>query len=114
MADRLMRAVPAGPAEEPGRIFFHVGLGLSRLAATLAIEVGRRRDRASLLEAHDRWLAWSGTVLGRAHGQLAWASSTARRATRRRRASTPSRPWPTQSSCASRSCSSPPTGCSAN
>jgi DNA-binding CsgD family transcriptional regulator len=26
------------------------------------------------LEAHDRWLAWNGAVLGRAEGQLGWAA----------------------------------------
>lgn len=74
LADRLIRKwMPAGPLEEPGYIFFHVGLGLQRLAATLASEAGDWATVRAWLEAHDRWLAWSGTVLGRAHGQLAWA-----------------------------------------
>jgi DNA-binding CsgD family transcriptional regulator len=47
---------------------------LQRLAAALCQEAGRLAEAASWLEAHDRWLAWSGATLGRADGRAAWAT----------------------------------------
>ena len=63
---------PDGPATEPGDIIHQEGLSLQRLAADLCLDAGDRRARA-WLAAHDRWLAWSGSVLGRADGRVAWA-----------------------------------------
>ena len=39
------------------------------------------RRREAWLEAHDRWLAWSGAVLGQSEGQALWAHYYRRRAT---------------------------------
>ncbi|MEZ4531770.1 MAG: helix-turn-helix transcriptional regulator [Thermomicrobiales bacterium] len=49
---------------------FLEGLFLQRLAAELCIDAGDLDGARGWLEAHDRWLAWGTTVLGRADGQL--------------------------------------------
>ncbi|MGH2589136.1 MAG: response regulator transcription factor, partial [Dehalococcoidia bacterium] len=67
-------ALPAGPATEPGGDDCREALPLQRLAATLAMEAGDLPAAHTWLAAHDRWLAWSGAVLGRAEGTLGWAA----------------------------------------
>ncbi|HEY7035276.1 MAG TPA: AAA family ATPase, partial [Thermomicrobiales bacterium] len=64
---------PAGPATEPGDLIHQEGLFLQRLAADLCLDTGDLPNTHAWLTAHDAWLAWSGSVLGRADGQLAWA-----------------------------------------
>ena len=71
----LVRAVhPAGPATEPGDHSFVPAVELQRLAAQRALEAGDLPTAQAWLAAHDRWLAWSGAVLGQAEGQLGWAA----------------------------------------
>lgn len=65
--------LPAGPRTEPGDLIHQEGLFLHRLAADLCLDAGELVDARAWLDAHDRWLAWNGGVLGRAAGQLAWA-----------------------------------------
>lgn len=65
--------LPGGPQAEPGDAIFLDALPLQRLAATLALDDGDLELACAWLEAHDRWLAWSGAVLGRAEGALGWA-----------------------------------------
>jgi DNA-binding CsgD family transcriptional regulator len=64
---------PHGPATEPGDIIHQEGLFLQRLAADLCLDAGDLPGAQAWLEAHDAWLAWSGSVLGQADGRLAWA-----------------------------------------
>jgi ATP/maltotriose-dependent transcriptional regulator MalT len=64
----------AGPATEPGDWLLSEGLDLQREAAGLALDAGDLAAASVWLKAHDRWLAWSGSVLGRAEGQLGWAA----------------------------------------
>jgi DNA-binding CsgD family transcriptional regulator len=64
---------PDGPATEPGDIIHQEGLSLQRLAADLCLDAGDLQSARAWLAAHDRWLAWSGSVLGRADGRVAWA-----------------------------------------
>jgi DNA-binding CsgD family transcriptional regulator len=64
---------PQGAATAPGDLIHQEGLLLQRLAAVLCLDAGDLPEARAWLEAHDRWLAWSGNVLGRAEGQLAWA-----------------------------------------
>jgi DNA-binding CsgD family transcriptional regulator len=64
---------PDGPATEPGDIIHQEGLFLQRLAADLCLDTDDPPAARAWLEAHDRWLAWSGSVLGQADGRLAWA-----------------------------------------
>jgi DNA-binding CsgD family transcriptional regulator len=49
-------------------------LALQELAAALATDAGDLTAARAWLEAHDRWTAWGDTVLGRAEGQLGWAT----------------------------------------
>jgi DNA-binding CsgD family transcriptional regulator len=64
---------PGGPATAPGGTWFLPGLELQRLAASLALDVGDLPLARKWLEAHERWLDWSGAVRGRAEGYLAWS-----------------------------------------
>ncbi|HET7034567.1 MAG TPA: LuxR C-terminal-related transcriptional regulator, partial [Thermomicrobiaceae bacterium] len=64
---------PDGPRTEPGNTLIWGMLRLQRLAAQLALDAQDLPGAHAWLEAHDRWLAWSGAVLGRAEGALAWA-----------------------------------------
>ncbi|HET8644529.1 MAG TPA: hypothetical protein VFO85_03510, partial [Vicinamibacteria bacterium] len=64
---------PDGPATEPGDHIHQEGLFLQRLAADLCLDAGDLPGARAWLEAHDAWLAWSGSVLGQADGRLAWA-----------------------------------------
>ncbi len=75
LAWRLIREhLPAGPADEPGNAILLDTLPLQRLAAALALDAGDLELARAWLEAHERWLAWSGAVLGRAEGHLGWAA----------------------------------------
>jgi DNA-binding CsgD family transcriptional regulator len=67
-------ALPAGPGTEPGDSRFQSAVDMQRLAAALAIDGGDLDTARRWLEAHDRWLAWSGSVVGQADGQLGWAA----------------------------------------
>jgi DNA-binding CsgD family transcriptional regulator len=64
---------PLGAATEPGDIIHQEGLLLQRLAADLCLDADDLPGARAWLEAHDQWLAWSGSVLGQADGRLAWA-----------------------------------------
>jgi DNA-binding CsgD family transcriptional regulator len=64
---------PDGPATEPGDIIHQEGLSLQHLAADLCLDAGDTAGARAWLEAHHRWLAWSGSVLGQADGRLSWA-----------------------------------------
>ena len=69
----IAQALPDGPGTEPGGVYFQSAVALQRAAATLALREGDLPRRREWLEAHDRWLAWSGAVLGRSEGQGLWA-----------------------------------------
>ena len=70
----IQEPLPEGPATEPGSTIFLPALALQRLAATLALDASDLPLARAWLEAHDRWLAWSGAILGRAEGHLGWAA----------------------------------------
>ncbi len=77
-AERAWRTVrewlPAGPATVPGTFApFDAAIALQRVAAALAMDEGDLPSAKEWLNAHDRWLEWSGTVLGRSEGQVLWA-----------------------------------------
>ncbi|MDI3341320.1 MAG: AAA family ATPase [Sphaerobacter sp.] len=75
LAWRLVREqLPAGLAAEPGDAILLDTLPIQRLAAALALDAGDLPTARAWLESHDRWLAWSDAVLGRADGHLAWAA----------------------------------------
>jgi ATP/maltotriose-dependent transcriptional regulator MalT len=58
---------------EPGDVILQEGFFLQRLAAELCLGAGDLPGAHAWLAAHDRWLDWSGSILGRADGRLAWA-----------------------------------------
>ncbi len=65
--------LPDGPATAPGGCVFLDGQVLQRLAVAQSIECGDLTAARMWLEAHDRWLDWSGAVLGQPEGQSSWA-----------------------------------------
>jgi DNA-binding CsgD family transcriptional regulator len=71
---QVRAALPSGHRTAPGAVLLLPGLALLRLAAALAVDAGDLPTARAWLEAHDRWLAWSGSVLGQAEGQLGWAA----------------------------------------
>jgi DNA-binding CsgD family transcriptional regulator len=71
--EQIHTLFPGGAATEPGDLIHQEGLFLQRLAADLCLDAGDLLGARTWLEAHDRWLAWSGSVLGQADGVLAWA-----------------------------------------
>lgn len=66
--------LPDGPATEPGGLNFARAQSLQRLAIGLALDAGDLATARAWLGAHDRWLAWSGAILGRAASVLWWAT----------------------------------------
>jgi DNA-binding CsgD family transcriptional regulator len=71
--DHLKSGLPQGPAAAPGSYQFWNATTIQRLAVDLALDDGDLPTATAWLEAHDRWLAWSGAVRGRAEAQLLWA-----------------------------------------
>ncbi|HET8629857.1 MAG TPA: AAA family ATPase [Thermomicrobiales bacterium] len=69
--------LPAGAATAPEdgarHCDFPRAARLLREAAALALDAGDLPTARAWLACHDRWLAWSGAVLGRAEGALGWA-----------------------------------------
>ena len=72
--ETVHEALPEGPATEPGNDDCRESLTLQRLAVALALTEEDLAIARDWLSAHDRWLAWSGAVLGRADGMLGWAA----------------------------------------
>jgi DNA-binding CsgD family transcriptional regulator len=60
---------PGGPSTEPGEGDIYYTLPLQRLAVELSLESGDLASAWEWLEAHDRWLTWSGAVLGLSEAQ---------------------------------------------
>jgi DNA-binding CsgD family transcriptional regulator len=71
--EQIRRLLPQGPAAEPGSVVLLDGMLLQRLAAELALDRHDLSATLAWLEANDRWLEWSGSVLGQAENQIAWA-----------------------------------------
>jgi ATP/maltotriose-dependent transcriptional regulator MalT len=65
--------LPAGAATEPGNNRYDVALFYQWIAATVALDTGDLAEARRWLEAHDRWLAWSGAAFGPADAHLLWA-----------------------------------------
>jgi len=70
-----VRAVlPAGSAAEPGTVVYvDWAMAVQRVAAALALDEGDLPSAKEWIEAHDRWLAWSGAALGQSEGAALWA-----------------------------------------
>jgi ATP/maltotriose-dependent transcriptional regulator MalT len=72
-AELVSELLPAGPATEPGHAPFRLALGLQETATSFALAAGDLPGARQWLAAHDRWLAWSGAILGLSEGQALWA-----------------------------------------
>lgn len=70
----VWEVLPAGPDASPGDFRFLDAQVMQQLAFSLAIDTADLEAARQWLDAHDRWLAWSGSVLGQAEGQLGWAT----------------------------------------
>ena len=64
--------LPEGSATEPGGCVFADGLFCQRLAADLELDQGNLAAARDWLVANDRWLAWNGSVFGRACNRNSW------------------------------------------
>lgn len=69
----VYEVLPFGLATEPGGNRYFSAVATQRLAANLALDANDFPGAQAWLEAHDRWLDWSGAVLGRSEAQLLWA-----------------------------------------
>ncbi|HET9014898.1 MAG TPA: AAA family ATPase [Thermomicrobiaceae bacterium] len=70
----IAEILPGGPETAPGATILPAALTLQRLAARMALDAVDLPTARAWLDAHDRWLSWSGAVLGRAEGALGWAA----------------------------------------
>jgi DNA-binding CsgD family transcriptional regulator len=66
--------LPRGVRTEPGDAMYPNAVLLQRIAASLSVATGDLVAAHGWLEAHDRWQAWSESVLGVAEGHLGWAA----------------------------------------
>ncbi len=69
----IRRFLPEGAATPPGEAFFVTTVALQRIAIALALDAGDFDVAREWLDAHDRWLDWSATVLWRSEGWALWA-----------------------------------------
>jgi ATP/maltotriose-dependent transcriptional regulator MalT len=65
--------LPRGPASDPGDGIFLSDVARQRLAVDLALDAGDLPLARAWIEAHARWIAWSGDVRGQAESHLHWA-----------------------------------------
>jgi DNA-binding CsgD family transcriptional regulator len=66
---QVHKAWPGGPSTEPGDGDVYYTLPLQRLAVELSLDSGHLDDAREWLEAHERWLTWSGALLGLSEAQ---------------------------------------------
>ena len=69
----VYQVLPLGVSTEPGGNRFFSAVATQRLAANLALDAKDLPGARAWIEAHDRWLDWSGAVLWRPEGRLLWA-----------------------------------------
>ncbi len=65
--------LPSGPQTAIGGSSHSSNLALIRIAAALSLDANDLATAKEWLDAHDRWLVWSGAVLGQSEGQALWA-----------------------------------------
>jgi len=71
---RYVRArLPEGAKTEPGTKNFENSMMSLHLGGLLALDAGDLEGTREWAAASDRWLAWSGAVLGQTEGQALWA-----------------------------------------
>jgi ATP/maltotriose-dependent transcriptional regulator MalT len=67
------RMLPAGPQTAPGHAEFATSRTLMFIATLLCLDAGDIPSARTWLDAHDQWLKWNHTMLGRSENQLLWA-----------------------------------------
>jgi tetratricopeptide (TPR) repeat protein len=65
--------VPDGSTVVPGEAMFEITIACQRLATALCLDANDLATAKQWLDAHDRWMTWSGAVLGQSEGQALWA-----------------------------------------
>ena len=70
----VIEVLPEGPATEPGDAFFLAATSAHGTMIALEIETGDADEALKWLHSFDRWLEWSGAVLGLAEALLGWAT----------------------------------------
>lgn len=71
--EQIAAVLPDGASTDPGDCYFYLANQAQRLAIALLLDERELDSALTWLAAHDRWLAWSGAVVGRAEGQLLWS-----------------------------------------
>ncbi len=71
--DYVRVVLPEGTATAPGTRRFVTATAAQRLAVALAIDLGDITSAGAWLEAHDRWMTWSGAALGQSEHAALWA-----------------------------------------
>jgi len=71
--EQVAALLPDGPATDPGDCVFDEASAGQRLAADLSLDARDFESAHDWLKAHERWLEWSGAVLGQAESELLWA-----------------------------------------
>jgi DNA-binding NarL/FixJ family response regulator len=71
--EQVRAILPDGTATEPGDCYFPLGLATVALAVDLTLDAGDVEAAQRWIETYDRWIAWSGAVLGQAMAALTWA-----------------------------------------
>jgi DNA-binding SARP family transcriptional activator/DNA-binding CsgD family transcriptional regulator len=71
--EQVREALPEGPHTQPGNCFFLPGLGPIQVGIELSLDDGDLDQARLWLTGHERWLEWSGSLLGRTEGHLLWA-----------------------------------------
>jgi DNA-binding CsgD family transcriptional regulator/tetratricopeptide (TPR) repeat protein len=68
--EQVHKTWPGGPSTEPSDGDIYYTLPLQRLAVELSLDSGDLASAREWLEAHERWLNWSGAVLGLSEAQV--------------------------------------------
>jgi DNA-binding CsgD family transcriptional regulator len=71
---QVREMLPDGAGSVQGTAAFAGAQAMQRLAVALALDENDLPTAREWLEAHDRWLAWSGAVLGQSEGAARWAT----------------------------------------
>lgn len=66
----LYQALPQGPATPPSNFYFYSTLWLQRTGADLALAIDDVDGAIEWIDAHDRWLEWSGRLLNTAESRV--------------------------------------------
>jgi ATP/maltotriose-dependent transcriptional regulator MalT len=68
--EQVRAILPDGAATEPGDCYFPLGLATVALAVDLTLDAGDVDAAKGWIETYERWIAWSGAVLGQAMAAL--------------------------------------------